>query len=149
MRQFNADICPFCGEDCNPNGERDYCNATGKTFPIVAFATIEQARTVYRDACEALHQARMAESQHTRFGVCHDYGQGLVQKTIDANTALQAIVRDAIEQFGDIENSRYGSTGKVCVTCLHQSVFPGGPRHNASATCESGKHPHCTCDTCF
>jgi hypothetical protein len=23
------------------------------------------------------------------------------------------------------------------------------PRHNASPRCESGGHPHCTCDTCF
>lgn len=23
------------------------------------------------------------------------------------------------------------------------------PRHKASARCESGKYPHCTCDTCF
>jgi len=28
---------------------------------------------------------------------------------------------------------------------------PGGmaPSHRASARCESGKRPHCTCDTCF
>lgn len=24
-----------------------------------------------------------------------------------------------------------------------------GPRHVASVYCLSGKHPHCTCDTCF
>lgn len=23
------------------------------------------------------------------------------------------------------------------------------PSHTASKRCESGKHPHCTCDTCF
>lgn len=23
------------------------------------------------------------------------------------------------------------------------------PSHDASERCESGKHPHCTCDTCF
>lgn len=23
------------------------------------------------------------------------------------------------------------------------------PRHKASENCKSGKHPHCTCDTCF
>lgn len=27
------------------------------------------------------------------------------------------------------------------------SVF--APRHKASAGCQSGKHAHCTCDTCF
>jgi hypothetical protein len=24
-----------------------------------------------------------------------------------------------------------------------------GPSHDPSPHCESGKHPHCTCDTCF
>lgn len=24
-----------------------------------------------------------------------------------------------------------------------------GPRYNPSERCESGKRPHCTCDTCF
>ena len=23
------------------------------------------------------------------------------------------------------------------------------PRHQPSSGCKSGKHPHCTCDTCF
>ena len=23
------------------------------------------------------------------------------------------------------------------------------PSHTSSASCESGKHPHCTCDVCF
>lgn len=23
------------------------------------------------------------------------------------------------------------------------------PQHKASERCQSGKHPHCTCDTCF
>lgn len=27
--------------------------------------------------------------------------------------------------------------------------WPIAPSHNASSRCESGKHPHCTCDTCF
>jgi hypothetical protein len=36
-----------------------------------------------------------------------------------------------------------------CPYCqLHQ---PGAmyPPHDASPRCESGGHPHCTCDTCF
>lgn len=27
--------------------------------------------------------------------------------------------------------------------------WPHGPRHKPSPRCQSGKHPHCTCDTCF
>lgn len=31
----------------------------------------------------------------------------------------------------------------------HPTVDPFAPRHKASDSCESGKYPHCTCDTCF
>ena len=31
--------------------------------------------------------------------------------------------------------------------CLPSEVF--APNHKASEGCESGKRPHCTCDTCF
>lgn len=27
--------------------------------------------------------------------------------------------------------------------------FPFYPNHKPSSMCESGKHPHCTCDACF
>jgi hypothetical protein len=27
--------------------------------------------------------------------------------------------------------------------------WPFAPRHKASPRCQSGKYPHCTCDTCF
>lgn len=48
-----------------------------------------------------------------------------------------------------------GSIDRDCVTCQKDfysvkrpaDVF--GPRHRAMPNCESGKHPHCTCDTCF
>jgi hypothetical protein len=26
---------------------------------------------------------------------------------------------------------------------------PDGPSHRPSPSCQSGKHPHCSCDTCF
>lgn len=28
-------------------------------------------------------------------------------------------------------------------------AYPMAPSHEASAYCESGKRPHCTCDSCF
>lgn len=35
-----------------------------------------------------------------------------------------------------------------CTYC--DSVMESGaPMHDASERCESGKRPHCTCDTCF
>ena len=38
-----------------------------------------------------------------------------------------------------------------CRSCLEIAILDlgNGPRHNASVHCESGKRPHCTCDTCF
>lgn len=37
-----------------------------------------------------------------------------------------------------------------CEMCALIKATPGfGPRHDPSPRCESGKHPHCTCDTCF
>jgi len=37
---------------------------------------------------------------------------------------------------------------KFCDT-MRQDGVTFHPPHDASANCESGKHAHCTCDTCF
>ena len=39
-----------------------------------------------------------------------------------------------------------------CAYCDRERAQPGQspmPPHDASRFCESGKHNHCTCDTCF
>jgi hypothetical protein len=36
-----------------------------------------------------------------------------------------------------------------CAYCDEHGDDPMMPRHMASSRCESGKRPHCTCDTCF
>jgi hypothetical protein len=36
---------------------------------------------------------------------------------------------------------------KTCAVLEQRGSF--GPKHDASPRCESGKRPHCTCDTCF
>lgn len=49
-----------------------------------------------------------------------------------------------------------GYIDKNCKTC-QKEYYPAikegriayGPKHKASERCESGKRPHCTCDTCF
>jgi len=52
-----------------------------------------------------------------------------------------------------------GQIDPKCNTCV-DSFYPKlargesmydifAPRHRALETCKSGKHPHCTCDTCF
>jgi hypothetical protein len=43
----------------------------------------------------------------------------------------------------------------ACRQCEERYLSPKhpwdvlAPNHKASRNCESGKHPHCTCDTCF
>lgn len=55
--------------------------------------------------------------------------------------------------------TREGHLDPNCQTCK-ESFIPKlmdghklydifAPRHKASPHCKSGKHPHCTCDTCF
>ena len=38
---------------------------------------------------------------------------------------------------------------KDCKYCNENAFEPMMPNHNASLRCESGRHNHCTCDTCF
>jgi len=49
-----------------------------------------------------------------------------------------------------------GQLDPECLSCKsnYQTIMATGmtefgPRHKASDSCESGKHKHCTCDTCF
>lgn len=50
----------------------------------------------------------------------------------------------------------YDPNCKTCVAVFLPEVEKGGvlwnvfaPPHKASPRCQSGKYPHCTCDTCF
>jgi hypothetical protein len=36
-----------------------------------------------------------------------------------------------------------------CDCCNKEGLNFFHPPHDASERCESGKHPHCSCDTCF
>lgn len=67
------------------------------------------------------------------------------------------ITEDIKEQIRVLEE--IGSIDPDCNYC-HRIFYPQllegkrlfdifAPRHKASNRCESGKHPHCTCDTCF
>ena len=64
--------------------------------------------------------------------------------------------RDMVEQAGSMlrklrsQGAADWGTPQVegCEECAINSVF-GGPRHNPSSHCRSGKRPHCTCDACF
>jgi hypothetical protein len=43
---------------------------------------------------------------------------------------------------------RFAAPG-TCRYCDQCRTDPMMPYHEASDRCESGKHNHCTCDTCF
>lgn len=40
-------------------------------------------------------------------------------------------------------------TVPICSYCDKYGADSMMPAHDASPRCESGKRPHCTCDTCF
>lgn len=60
-----------------------------------------------------------------------------------AHERSKAIRADVLVQFGKPDPKH-----PDCTQCLSASVF-GGPSHEASPRCRSGKHPHCSCDTCW
>lgn len=57
-------------------------------------------------------------------------------------SALKSVTEEAKAKFGN------NKAHPDCDYCLTVSVF-GGPSHEASPRCRSGRHDHCTCDTCF
>lgn len=44
---------------------------------------------------------------------------------------------------------RYRLPNGQCKYCDEHRDDQMMPSHTASSRCESGKRPHCTCDTCF
>ena len=56
-----------------------------------------------------------------------------------------------LEISGDID-----PTCETCIKIFYPNLRQGvkiynifAPRHKASNRCQSGKHPHCSCDICF
>ena len=63
---------------------------------------------------------------------------------------IQVIITQ-LEKSGDLSPDC-----KTCMEIFYPQILKGvkpytifAPRHKASSHCQSGKHPHCTCDTCF
>lgn len=53
-------------------------------------------------------------------------------------------IRDVVE---NLPPRRHRLEPGQCVSCDRDREE--GPSHDPSQACESGKHPHCTCDVCF
>lgn len=64
-----------------------------------------------------------------------------VAKRDEIQARRDAITAEAISKFAKPQVAD-------CGTCQRNSIF-GGHGHYASPRCRSGRHPHCTCDTCF
>lgn len=58
---------------------------------------------------------------------------------------------DFLKQRNREEDMRLKGYLPGCLACEERYDDPEhrGPKHYASSGCESGKKPHCTCDTCF
>ena len=57
--------------------------------------------------------------------------------------------RDILQEYEDQAIRQFAMPDVPgCRQCELYSVF-GGPDHHPSPMCQSGKHPHCTCDACF
>ena len=68
---------------------------------------------------------------------------------MESTTAAATIAR--LEADG-----RLSPTCRMCQEVFYPAVRDGkpiwnvfAPPHKASPRCQSGKYPHCTCDTCF
>ena len=53
----------------------------------------------------------------------------------------------AMESDGDMVPGCHGCAERYAAEDPQGGVF--APRHKASARCESGRRPHCTCDVCW
>lgn len=70
---------------------------------------------------------------------------------------MEALTSERLEYLLDLE--RRHLIDRFCEFC-QKVIIPQikdgknitdifAPRHKPSDRCQSGKHPHCTCDTCF
>jgi hypothetical protein len=67
--------------------------------------------------------------------------------TTPARDLLRAAVLAALERQGAIRPDC-----RECQGAFYAAPDPANafyPRHTAMPSCQSGRHPHCTCDTCF
>lgn len=83
---------------------------------------------------QGLHSWRCRYPDTYGGGPCHCYAD-----------LLDALVA-AVEQPEPARRERRRRVDG-CATCARDGRH--GPSHDASERCESGGHPHCSCDTCF
>lgn len=70
----------------------------------------------------------------------------LVEVVLAEEDSPERVLSNWVKIAKTIENERAS-----CSECkrIHDSGESLAPTHRASSRCQSGGHPHCTCDTCF
>jgi hypothetical protein len=60
-------------------------------------------------------------------------------------------LRQHFDSAHDTKRRRHKAPEGECTYCDRERATKSGfhPHHDASERCESGKHSHCSCDTCF
>lgn len=97
---------------------------------------------------------------HQQCGICHPVqknktARGRVENKLEVEEQLDMKVSDETREEMIARWEKEGYLDPTCLGCKEYYEYPGmptgvfAPRHSASTRCESGKRPHCTCDTCF
>lgn len=66
-------------------------------------------------------------------------------------SSVHPIVDEMFQSMGLTPKRRHKAEPGECPTCDRERAKNSDfhPPHDASPRCESGKHNHCSCDTCF
>ena len=62
---------------------------------------------------------------------------------------MTAAIEDIMRMAHKIAMEKYRRPAGECAFCDEHRKDAMMPSHTPSERCESGKHPHCTCDVCF
>lgn len=111
----------------------------------------------------------MRHSRYSSHNPLHNFSKAKPATRVNVHTETES-QREArwaaaranmpLPETRDEQVARWEANGLLdptCATCQREvyarpDKMPSDvwmPRHKASASCQSGKHAHCTCDTCF
>lgn len=83
-----------------------------------------------------------------------EYEAVMEQRRVEAEARIEANAKARREETKEEKIGRLVRERYIFRDCRGCDVFfdnpdAMAPRHNASSRCQSGKRPHCTCDTCW
>lgn len=90
----------------------------------------------------------MGYADGPRYSFMSDSAQGLFHVWDMQEKCIVATHKVSQEAYSDVTRRNRAHLEETCEMC---KMIKGGfgPSHFASTLCRSGKHAHCTCDTCF